>query len=54
MKVRTWDARTGACLHTLTGHRDMVMDFTLIETATQAVVVVSGADDNTAIVFKLD
>jgi hypothetical protein len=30
------------------------MDFCIIETKTNAVVVVSGADDTNAIVYKLD
>ncbi|CAM9981134.1 unnamed protein product, partial [Choristocarpus tenellus] len=59
--IRVWDARTGVCQHTLTGHTDMVHDFDLVDMRFSPGVeglsvdgLVTSSDDCTAKVFRLD
>ncbi|EOD28621.1 hypothetical protein EMIHUDRAFT_418542 [Emiliania huxleyi CCMP1516] len=52
-EVRLWDARSGACLNTLTGHTDAVLCLAVGYPEAGAYLV-SGSDDNTARVWALD
>ena len=42
--VRVWDARTGACVHTLEGHTDYVLSVAVHPLGT---LLASGSEDNT-------
>ena len=52
-EVRLWDARSGACLNTLTGHADAVLCLAVGYPEAGAYIV-SGSDDNTARIWALD
>lgn len=54
--VRVWDARSGACLATLTGHRDLVTNIIVakVQGEQQRDAVISVSDDHTARIFQID
>ncbi|KAJ1454298.1 WD40-repeat-containing domain protein [Pelagophyceae sp. CCMP2097] len=63
--VRLWDARSGVCLHVLTGHGDVVLalsvafshhrvDLSAEQKGASTDVVLSAGDDHTARVFDVD
>ena len=47
--ARMWDVRSGECLRTWKGHSDAVLTFRVTP---DAGVIVSGSDDNSALVFR--
>lgn len=49
--IGVWDIRTGNRVKTCQGHTDMILDFAL---ANDSSFIVSGSDDKTARVFKLN
>ena len=49
--LRLWDARSGECLQTMTGHHEAVLCLDIGYTA-QGIYVVSGSDDKTARVWQ--
>lgn len=48
--VKMWDARTGQCLKSWSGHRDTVLD---IAVADDGNVICSASDDGTCLVFSM-
>ena len=50
--LREWDARTGAVLRVFTGHKDMILDLTVLHVGGETRVV-TACDDNKVAIFKL-
>ena len=46
---KVWDARTGQCIHTFLGHRNIVLDFAI---SPDGRTIVTGSDDGTSKVFR--
>ena len=47
---QVWDARTGQCIHTFLGHRNIVLDFAITPDGR---TIVTGSDDGTSKVFRI-